>query len=185
MKNQLALLLMFSAPIDTSSVLTEENSKSYRFPKFQVSSIKFQRVLQFTLIELLVVIAIIGILASMLLPALSMAKNTARTISCINNQKQIIQTTLMYTDAYDGYLPAHCNGPSPYHSWGHKLVDFLDSDVDKMFECPSADLDDINSLDPIPNNDKCTYGIMVHWTPDDKYHLSGAPRQLYLLADDN
>jgi len=83
----------------------------------------------FTLIELLVVLSIIVILASLLMPAISLAQSLANTTKCGSSLRQIHVATLAYTDDNDGALPpAHIKYPSgPGLFWFGLLGPYADA----------------------------------------------------------
>ncbi len=82
----------------------------------------------FTLIELLVVIAIIAILAAILFPVFSRARERARAITCASNMKQMGLAFAMYTTDYNETYP-------PTYQWKTNLQPYMRNT--QMFKCPS------------------------------------------------
>jgi len=107
----------------------------------------------FTLIELLVVIAIIGILASMILPALAKAKGKALRIACVSNQRQMGLALRMWHDDNENRFPwrlppASGGSQGLTEAWRHFLPIRSEVGTPKVFKCPSdSEKDKANDWD--------------------------------------
>ncbi len=118
----------------------------------------------FTLTELLIVILIIGLLASMLLPALNAAREKAQSSQCINNLKQTGLAHAIYAGENQGFIPLQSVSGRNKTQWAAELWG-ENADIPKTAYCPS--------LPFIPDR-KFTYGIKTNnWGEEFEEYYNG------------
>ncbi|MGY8756241.1 MAG: type II secretion system protein [Phycisphaerales bacterium] len=88
----------------------------------------------FSLVELLVVLAIIGILISIMVPAIGGAQRLNQTTVCKNNQRQLVLAAVQYTNDFETYPPAFT---SEFKAWDDETIlwQYIDTPIEQMM-CP-------------------------------------------------
>ena len=117
----------------------------------------------FTLIELLVVIAVISILAALLFPVFSQAREKGRQSACLSNLRQLGMATMLYAQDYGEVYPcgpysAVMEGQQRIILWSDMISPFVKND--DLYRCPSApmEIDIVRMLNETQENGGCSGG---------------------------
>lgn len=135
----------------------------------------------FTLVELLVVIGIIALLVAMLLPALNKARESANSVKCLSQLRQIALYTFMYVHENNGVMPVddgtpntrssgpaiywfgNVNGSHPESPWQYFSVAYMNGGGKELFWCPSVSLGQYPTSwvnpDSLNNARRTMYGV--------------------------